>query len=106
MLSPAIMQLLNSLAPIIIITLIFIFLIFRPQYKKANEHKKMLANLKIGDEILTHSGMVGKIKKIDDNLITLEISQDVDIQLAKGTILEIFDKNKFITATEIETPKK
>lgn len=103
MFSPAIMQLLNSLAPIIIITLIFIFLIFRPQYKKANEHKKMLANLKIEDEVITHSGVIGKIKKIEDNLVTLEVAKDVEIQFAKSTILEIFDKNKFVaTTTEVK----
>jgi preprotein translocase subunit YajC len=96
----SLMQILNSFTPLLLITFIFIFFVFRPQYKKASEHKKMLASLKIGDKILTTSGLIGKIIGIDGELIELDISSnengsDLKIKIIKNSILELFDEKKF-----------
>lgn len=93
----SIMQIINSFAPILIITFIFIFFIFRPQYKKANEHKKMLAALKTGDRIITNAGLIGTIEKIDGEIIHLMISEQVIIQILKNAVIEIYDEKKFLS---------
>ena len=100
--STNLMQMLNSLAPILIITFIFIFLIFRPQYKKANEHKKLLSSLQNNDEIITSSGSIGKITNIDGEIVTLEVSNGVMVQIVKQSILEKFDREKMNKPKEIK----
>ncbi len=92
----SLMQILNSFAPLLLITFIFIIFVFRPQYKKANEHKKMLANLKNDDEVITSSGLIGKITKIENNIVHLKISENQEIKIIKSAILEIYDETKFL----------
>jgi preprotein translocase subunit YajC len=72
--------------PLIVIFAIFYFLIIRPQRKKENEHKKFLAELKKGDEVMTQSGIYGRIAGIEDAIITLDVGNQVKIRVAKGFI--------------------
>jgi preprotein translocase subunit YajC len=77
--------LLNML-PIVGFGLIFYFLIWRPQSKRAKELKSLVDSLTKGDEILTTSGMLGKINRVDDHYVAL---QAVAAVLPKGTIKSI-----------------
>jgi preprotein translocase subunit YajC len=98
----SLMQILNSFAPLLLITFIFIFFVFRPQYKKAAEHKKMLASLKQGDEVLLTSGIIGEIVEIEGEIIKLKISFNQEIQIIKTAIMEIFDEKKFKNNSNIQ----
>lgn len=51
---------------------IFYFLLLRPQAKKAKEHKELLTNLKVGDEIITSGGIIGKVKSMADGFLTID----------------------------------
>ena len=62
----------GSFLPLILMVLVFYFLLIRPQRKKDKENKKMLENLKVGDEICTIGGIVGKIVRIKDEKIYVE----------------------------------
>lgn len=66
--SPA-MSALVSFAPFILLIIVFYFLLIRPQRKKDKENREMLQNLKVGDEVCTIGGIVGKITKIKDDKI-------------------------------------
>ena len=70
----------------------FYFLIIRPQNKKNMEHKKLLDKLSKGDEILTRGGIIGKISKISENFVILEISNNVDIKIKKYVITKVLPK--------------
>ena len=73
--------------PLILIFVIFYFFLIRPQQKKIKEHKKMVGNLKRGDEVITSGGIVGKIEKVHDNdKIELLISDNVTVQVVQSTI--------------------
>jgi preprotein translocase subunit YajC len=61
--------------PIILMFVVLYFLMIRPQMKRAKEHKTMLEALKKGDEVVTAGGMVGKIIKVGESYITLEVSK-------------------------------
>lgn len=98
----SLMQILNSFAPLLLITFIFIFFVFRPQYKKASEHKKMLGALKNGDEVLLTSGIVGEITEIEGELVTLKISDNQKIKVIKNAIMELFDEKKFKNSGNIQ----
>jgi preprotein translocase subunit YajC len=67
-----------SMLPIILMFVILYFLMIRPQMKRQKEHKKMVEALAKGDEVILSGGMLGKISKVSDNYLTLEIAQAGD----------------------------
>ena len=69
------------------------FILIRPQSKKLKEHKKMLTELKVGDEISTAGGILGKIIKVGESYVQLKISDTVDIKLQKSSVNKILPKN-------------
>lgn len=83
---------LTSLVPLILIFVIFYFLLLRPQMKRSKEHKQMVASLAKGDEVVTTGGLLGKISKIDDAFIVVEIAQDVKVQVQRTAVTSVMPK--------------
>jgi preprotein translocase subunit YajC len=79
----------GMLFPMVAIFLVFYFLMMRPQQKKAKEHQSMLTALQHGDEVVTTSGILGKVTGITDKVVTLEIADNVRIKLLKGQISQV-----------------
>ena len=77
--------------PIILMFVILYFLMIRPQMKKAKEHKTMLDGLQKGDEVVA-VGILGKISKITDNYVSLEVSDKVTIQVQKQAVTTLLPK--------------
>ncbi|APE29066.1 preprotein translocase subunit YajC [Aurantiacibacter gangjinensis] len=75
--------------PIIGMILIFWFLLFRPQMKRAKEHQEKVASLKKNDKVVTAGGIVGKVTKVDDDYAEVEIAQGTRIKVVKSTIGDI-----------------
>jgi preprotein translocase subunit YajC len=75
-----------SFLPMIIIFVLFWFLLIRPQQKKAKLHNQMLSTLVKGDEVLTNSGLIGKIIKTDEQIVELEISENVIVKLQRSSV--------------------
>lgn len=75
-----------SFLPIILIFVIFYFLLIRPQQKRSKEHRGLLLNLKLGDNVLTSGGIYGRITGLRDDVITLEISDKVRVKVNRGHI--------------------
>ena len=73
--------------PMVAIFVVFYFLLIRPQQKRAKETKAMLAALQKGDEVVTAGGIVGKISKLDDAYVTVEIAPNVEIKLQRSAII-------------------
>jgi len=78
--------------------LIFYFMMWRPQSKRAKEHKALVASLAKGDEVVTSSGILGKVAKLDDDYVVLSVADGFELKfqkmhiaaaLPKGTIKEI-----------------
>jgi preprotein translocase subunit YajC len=78
--------------PLIIIFILFWFMLIRPQMKRAKEQKKMLSELQKGDEVITSSGQVGKISKIGEQYISLEIADGVVTHVQKQSIQTLLPK--------------
>jgi len=80
-----------SFVPLILIFVIFYFLIIRPQTKKMKEHELMVKNLKLGNKVITSSGIVGVVRQIHEkeNQIELEIAKDVIITILRNSISEV-----------------
>jgi len=69
---------LMGLLPIILMFVVLWFLMIRPQMKKAKEHQKLVSELAKGDEVITQGGIAGKIVKIGENYVTLEVAEGKD----------------------------
>lgn len=84
--------LLSMLPMLLIFVAIFYFLLIRPQSKRAKEHKKLIEELAIGDEVLTTGGVVGRLSKLRDNYIVLAIAKDVEITMQKSAVASVLPK--------------
>lgn len=86
-----------GLLPLIIIFAVFYFFLIRPQMKQAKEHKQMVESLNKGDEVVTNGGILGKINKVGDNFIVLEIAKDIEIKVQKHAISATMPKGTIKT---------
>ncbi|MHB1187690.1 preprotein translocase subunit YajC [Thiobacillus sp.] len=78
--------------PLIIIFILFWFMLIRPQMKRAKEQKKMLSEIQKGDEVITASGQVGKVAKISEQYVSLEIADGVITHVQKQSIQTLLPK--------------
>ena len=77
---------LMMLWPYLLIFVLFYFMLIRPQMKQAKAHKVMIESLKKDDEIVTNGGVLGKIVKIKDQFVTIEIAANTHIHIQKPSI--------------------
>lgn len=66
--------------------LVFYFIIWRPQSKRAKEHKELVGGIGKGDEIVTNGGLIGKVTKVDDQFLLVEVAKGVEVRLQKGAV--------------------
>jgi len=84
-----------SMLPLALIFVLFYFLLIRPQQKKKKEHKGMVAAMKVGDEVATNGGLLGKVTDLDDNLVTLDVAMGVNFQVQRHAIAQMVPKGTF-----------
>jgi preprotein translocase subunit YajC len=85
----------GGLESMLLIGLMFVvlyFLMIRPQMKRAKEHKAMIEALQRGDEVVTAGGVLGRISKINENYVTLEVAADVEIQVQRPSVQLVLPK--------------
>ena len=86
-------SLLDSPLPMfVVIALMFWFMIIRPQMKQAKEQRKMIEALQKGDEVTTSSGIIGRVTKVGDAFVGLEIAPDVSINVQKSAVQTLLPK--------------
>jgi len=71
---------------------IFYFLIWRPQAKRTKDHKNLIGGLQKGDEVVTTGGIAGRINKVTDEFVVLEVSDNVELKFQKGAIAATLPK--------------
>ncbi len=81
-----------SMLPIILMFVVLYFLMIRPQMKRAKEHKTMIDALQKGDEVVAAGGVLGRISKISENYITLQIASNVEIQVQRPAVQVLLPK--------------
>lgn len=92
-----IMQSLIMFVPLI---LIFYFLLIRPQQQRQKKHRQMIEAVKKGDTIVTAGGLVGKVTRVADTEITVELADGVRVRALKGMIADVRDKNTPVAAND------
>lgn len=88
--TPSTSQGIISMLPMIAILILFMyFMVIRPQSKRTKDHKKLMDGLQKGDEVITIGGVLGKIEKITDDLIALNIAENTNITVQKSSISNV-----------------
>jgi preprotein translocase subunit YajC len=82
----------GSLLLLVGMFVIFYFLLIRPQQKRVNEHKTLVASLKKGDEVITNGGFLGKLIEVGEHFVTLELAENVEVKLQRHAIAVVLPK--------------
>jgi preprotein translocase subunit YajC len=86
---------LEAFLPLILIFVVFYFLLIRPQQKKMKDHKALLSSIRRGDKVVTGGGIMGTVTKvIDDDEITIEISDGVKIRVQRALLSTVLSKTE------------
>jgi len=83
------MDMIIQLVPFILIFVIMYFLIIRPQQKRAKAHQALIAAVKRGDQVVTAGGIVGKVTKVEDKMVEVEIASGVKVRVIKATLTDV-----------------
>lgn len=89
---------LMGLLPIVLMFVLLYFLMIRPQMKRAKEHRAMTESLSKGDEVVTAGGLLGKITKISDAYITIEIANNTEVVVQRGSVQTLLPKGTMKSA--------
>ena len=83
---------LMSMLPLVLMFVVLYFVMIRPQMKKQKEHKAMIDALAKGDEVVTAGGVLGKVSKLGDTFLGLEVANGVDIQIQRSAVVQVLPK--------------
>jgi preprotein translocase subunit YajC len=83
---------LTSFLPIILMFVVLYFLMIRPQMKRQKESKAMIDALAKGDEVVTSGGVLGKVSKMGDTFVGVEVANGVEIQIQRSAVVQVMPK--------------
>ena len=83
---------LMGMLPLVLMFVVLYFVMIRPQMKKQKEHRAMVDALAKGDEVVTAGGVLGKVSKIGDSFIGVEIANGVEVQMQRSAVVQVLPK--------------
>jgi preprotein translocase subunit YajC len=86
---------LMSFLPLVLMFVVLYFVMIRPQMKRQKETKAMLDALSKGDEVVTQGGVIGKITKIGETFVSVEVANGVELQLQRVAIVQVLPKGSY-----------
>lgn len=84
--------------------LIFYFMAIRPQQRQRRAHEQMVSAVRKGDQVVTAGGIVGSVRRTDDNFVMLEVAKGVQLKVARRAIAEITSKTETTMVERAEEP--
>ena len=84
-----------SLAPLVLMFVVLYFIMIRPQMKKQKEHKAMIEALGKGDEVVIAGGLLGRIAKMGDTFVHVEVASGVELQVQRSSVVQVLPKGTF-----------
>lgn len=81
-----------SILPLVLIFAVFYFLLIRPQQKKMKAHQAKITAVQKNDEVVTGGGLVGKVVKIDDDYVEIELAKGMRVKAVKATLSEVMPR--------------
>jgi len=89
--------------PLIGMMVIFYFLVMRPQQKRAKEHAARLAAIKRGDTVVLSSGLIGKVVRVEDTELGLEVAQNVTVKVVKAMVSDVRTRGEPAAANDAKS---
>ncbi len=80
-----------SLAPLLLVFVVFYFLMIRPQQRRMKTLQASIQAVKKGDQVTTAGGIVGKVTRVEDQLVEVEIAPNVRVRVVKATLTDVLD---------------
>jgi preprotein translocase subunit YajC len=90
---------LMGMLPLVLMFVLLYFLLLRPQMRRAKEQKQMIASLQKGDEVVTSGGTLGRVTKISDNYVNVEIAPNVEITVQRPSVQTLLPKGTIKSAS-------
>jgi len=81
-----------QLLPLVLIFAVFYFLLIRPQNKRQKEHREMVANIQVGDEIVTAGGVLGKVTEMKEQFVHVQVADGVVLKVQRHTVGSVMPK--------------
>lgn len=89
-----------QLLPLLAIFVIFYFLLIRPQQKRLKQHREMINAVKRGDTVVTGGGLIGKVTRVQDDELQVELAEGIRVRVVKGTLSDVRAKGEPANDTE------
>lgn len=83
---------LMSFLPLVLMFVVLYFIMIRPQMKRQKEHKAMLDALAKGDEVVVGGGVLGRVAKLGETVVHIEVAKDVEIQVQRASVVQVLPK--------------
>ncbi|MFO1219086.1 MAG: preprotein translocase subunit YajC [Burkholderiaceae bacterium] len=83
---------LMSLLPLVLMFVVLYFIMIRPQMKRQKEHKALVEALAKGDEVVTAGGMLGKVSKLGESYVHVEVANGVEVQIQRSSVVQVLPK--------------
>ena len=83
---------LGSMLPLVLMFVVLYFVMIRPQMKRQKEHRTMIEALAKGDEVATAGGVLGRVTRLGDTYIAVEVASGVEIQLQRSAVVQVLPK--------------
>ena len=84
-----------SLLPLVLMFVVLYFIMIRPQMKKQKEHKAMIEAIVKGDEVIIAGGVMGRISKLGESYLHVEVADGVELQVQRGAVVQVLPKGTF-----------
>jgi preprotein translocase subunit YajC len=84
-----------SLAPLVLMFVVLYFVMIRPQMKRQKEHKALIDALAKGDEVVIGGGLLGKVSRLGDSYLHVEVANGVEVQVQRAAVIQVLPKGTF-----------
>jgi preprotein translocase subunit YajC len=81
-----------SMLPLVLMFVVLYFIMIRPQMKRQKEHKAMVEALAKGDEVVTGGGLLGKVSKVGESFLHIEVANGVELQVQRSAVVQVLPK--------------
>ena len=83
---------LGTMLPLVLMFVVLYFVMIRPQMKRQKEHKAMIDALGKGDEVVIGGGLLGKVSKMGESYLHVEVASGVEVQVQRGAVVQVLPK--------------
>ncbi len=86
---------LMSMLPLVLMFVVLYFIMIRPQMKRQKEHKAMIEALAKGDEVVIGGGVIGRVAKIGESMLNVEVANNVELQVQRSAVVQVLPKGTY-----------